>query len=95
MRHCLAESTRINGGHIGFFIHPSYRRKGYGKQALTLALVELKKLGEPKALVTVYPENIASIRIVEANDGQLEDTIFDPKTEHEINRYWIKLDPWH
>ena len=93
VRHRLVESTRINGGHIGFFIHPSHRRKGYGKQALALALAELKKLGEPKALITVYPENIASIRIVETNGGQLEDTIFDTRTEHEINRYWIKLEP--
>jgi len=91
VRHRLAESTRINGGHIGFFIHPSQRGKGYGKQALALSLAELKKIGEPKALLTVWPENAASIRIVEANGGKLEDTIFDPRTEHDINRYWIEL----
>ncbi len=93
IRHCLAERTRINGGHIGFFTHPSHRNKGYGKQALALALKELKNLGESKALITVYTENIASISIVEANGGQFKDTIFDPRTEHDINRYWVNLKP--
>ena len=93
VRHRLADSTRVNGGHIGFYIHPSYRGKGLGKRALTLALVELRKFGEIKALITVYPENPTSIRIVEANGGQFEDTIFDPRTEHDINRYWIELEP--
>ncbi|KMQ51721.1 Acetyltransferase [Chitinispirillum alkaliphilum] len=91
VRHYLSESTRINGGHIGFFIHSSHRRKGYGKQALALALDELKKLGETEALVTAYPENLASIKVIEANGGQLENTIFDPRTEHDIARYWIRL----
>ncbi len=91
VRHHLVECTRINGGHIGFFIHPSLRLKGYGKQTLALALVELKKIGESKALITVYPENLASIKVVEANGGKFEDTIFDPRTKHEVNRYWIEL----
>ena len=93
VRHRLVESTRINGGHIGFFIHPSHRRMGYGKQALALALTELKKSGVTKALITVYSENRPSIRIVEANGGQFEDCVVDPRTEHEINRYWIQLEP--
>jgi predicted acetyltransferase len=91
VRHSLVESTRINGGHIGFFIHPSFRRKGYAKQALALALVELKRIGESKALITVYPENVGSIKAIEANKGRLEDTIFDPRTERKVNRYWIEL----
>lgn len=93
VRHRLAESTRINGGHIGFFVHPAQRGKGYGKRALALALAELKDLGEVKALITVYPENAPSIRIVEANGGQHCDTVSDPGTEHQINRYWIELKP--
>ena len=93
LRHRLAESTRINGGHIGFYVNPSHRGKGFGKRALALALAELRKIGELKALVTVHPENAASIRIVEANGGKREDTIFDPRTNHDINRYWIELKP--
>ena len=93
VRHRLVESTRINGGHIGFFIHPAHRGMGYGKHALALALNELKNIGETKALVTVYPENIPSIRIVEAHGGRFEDCVVDPRTDHKINRYWIDLEP--
>ena len=91
LRHRLIESTRINGGHVGFFIHPAHRCLGYGKQALALALYELMKIGVTKALVTVYPENKPSIRIVEENGGQLEDCVEDPRTECKINRYWINI----
>lgn len=91
VRHSLVESTKINGGHIGFFIHPSHRCKGYAKQALSLALVELKNIGESRALITVYPENVGSVKVIEANSGKLEDTIFDPRTKHEVYRYWIEL----
>ncbi len=93
VRHRLVESTRINGGHIGFFIHSAHRGKDYGKQALALALNELKNIGETKALLTVYPENIPSIRIVEANGGRFDDCVVDPRTDHKINRYWIDLEP--
>lgn len=93
VRHRLNENTCINGGHTGFFVHPSHRGKGYGKQALALALTELEKLGVLEVLLTVYPENKASIRIVESNGGQYSDTIFDQRTKHEISRYWIKLKP--
>lgn len=91
VRHRLAASTRINGGHIGFYVHPSHRGKGYGKHALALALSELRRIGESKALITVYPENMPSIKIVEVNGGQFEDTIVDPRTGHNVNRYWIRL----
>ena len=93
VRHRLTERTRINGGHIGFFVHPSHRRKGYGKQLLALSLAELRTMGETEALITVYPENEPSIRIVEANGGQYCDTVFDSRTEHQINRYWVRLKP--
>ena len=93
VRHRLVERTRINGGHIGFFIHHSHRSLGYGKQALRLALDELRKTGVLKALLTVYPNNKPSINIIEANGGQFEDCVVDPMTGHKINRYWIESEP--
>jgi predicted acetyltransferase len=93
VRHILNEQTRINGGHIGFYVHPSQRGNGYGKQVLSLALDELKKIGETEALITVYPQNKASIRIVESNGGKYSDTVFDSRSGHQINRYWVNLKP--
>jgi predicted acetyltransferase len=93
VRHRLNENTHISGGHIGFFVHPSHRGKGYGKQALALALTELEKIGVLEVLLTVYPENKESKRIVESNGGRYSDTVFDQRTKHEISRYWINLKP--
>src|SRR3989344_127601 len=44
IRHKLTENLRKVGGHIGYHIRPSERRKGYGKQALKMILHYAKKL---------------------------------------------------
>lgn len=40
LRHHLTESLRIEGGHIGYGIRPSERKKGYGTKLLELTLLE-------------------------------------------------------
>lgn len=91
IRHHLTARTRISGGHIGYYIHGDHRGKGFGKAALALALEELKRWGEPKALITIYPENVASIKVAEANGADYADTVHDPEANQAINRYWIPL----
>ena len=79
------------GGHIGYGILPSERKKGYGKLILKLSLEECKKLGINKVLVTCVDSNIGSKKIIEANGGILENKIFfEPENEY-ICRYYIKL----
>lgn len=91
VRHRLNRKTRRNGGHIGFYIHPGHRRRGHATRALGLALEELRRIGVCRALLTVFPENAASIRVVEANGGRYEDTASDPETGRPVNRYWVDL----
>jgi hypothetical protein len=67
IRHYLHENLLIGGGHIGYFVRSDKCGNGYGKEVLRLALQELNKLGEPRALVTVHVDNIVSIRFIEAN----------------------------
>ena len=58
--------------------------------------LEKVSLNAPKGLqdfLAVLGENEPSIRIVEANGGQYCDTVFDSRTEHQINRYWVRLKP--
>ncbi|MEE8356604.1 MAG: GNAT family N-acetyltransferase [Anaerolineales bacterium] len=93
VRHYLNANLRIHGGHIGYFISSDQRGKGYGKQALALALVELRKLGETRVLITINPENIPSLRVVEANGGQYHDMSSDPETGLKVKRYWIRMKP--
>ena len=60
------------GGHIGYSIRPSYRRRGYGRRILQLALEKCSDLGMERVLVTCDEDNTASQRIIEANGGVFE-----------------------
>jgi len=90
MRHYLNDRLREHGGHIGYFIMREQRGRGYGRAALRQALIELGKLGEERALLTVDLDNQASIRVIEANGGRLEDIGTDEQGK-KFGRYWIAL----
>src|SRR6185295_6761440 len=52
IRHTLNPRLEKLGGHIGYEIRPTMRRRGYGTLILSLALPETLKLGIRRALVT-------------------------------------------
>ncbi len=87
IRHELTDRLMQEGGHIGFGIRPGYRRRGYATKILELSLVETKKLGIDKVLVTCDKPNIASGKTILKNGGMLW-------KEHEFEGvvkqlYWI------
>lgn len=89
LRHTLNDFLKEIGGHIGYYIRPSARGKGYGTKILELALLEAKKIGLQKVLVSCDEDNIASKRVIEKNNGQLlGKAINDGKP---ILRFWIDL----
>ena len=73
VRHELTEMLREIGGHIGYDVRPSYRRRGHGTEMLRQALPIARRLGIDPALVTCDVDNIGSRRVIEANGGRLED----------------------
>jgi len=81
----------VRDGHIGYMIHPSERRKGYGTRILALALDEARRLGLERVLITCSPDNIGSARIIEKNGGIKDTDGVDPETGHATSRYWIEL----
>ncbi len=88
VRHELNDRLRQVGGHIGYSIRPSKRRRGYGSHILRLVLPEAKQLGINPALLTCDDDNTASWKIIEANGGKLENKIeLDGKL---IRRYWLE-----
>lgn len=91
IRHKLNPFLEREGGHIGYEIRPSERRKGYGKTILALSLEKAKELGIKQVLVTCDDDNIASVRIIEKNGGQLADKIKAEDSEVLTRRYWINL----
>ena len=89
LRHYLNDSLMKSGGHIGYSIVPSQRKKGYGTKILNLLLEKAKNKDIDKVLVTCLENNIGSARVIENNGGKLENKIkVDDKT---ICRYWIDL----
>lgn len=70
IRHYLNDRLRLRGGHIGYGVPPSQRGKGYATQMLALALIEARRLGVEDALLTIYPDNEASRKVILNNGGQ-------------------------
>lgn len=73
LRHRLNEHLSETGGHIGYDIRPSARRKGHGTAMLAAVLPRAAALGIDKALITCDAQNTASRKVIEANGGVLED----------------------
>ena len=89
LRHQLNDFLYKRGGNIGYGVLPDYRFNGYGREMLLKALVEAKKLGLLKVLLTCDKSNIGSIRTIESNGGVLENQI-DSESILPL-RYWIDL----
>jgi predicted acetyltransferase len=90
LRHYLNERLKDDGGHIGYYVRRDERNRGYGKEILRQALTELRKIGEERALLTVNLDNIASIKVIEANGGVFESEGQEPDGKR-FGRYWIEL----
>lgn len=77
------------GGHIGYSIRPSERRKGYGKEMLRQNLQNCLERGLTKILITCDWDKAASEKTILANGGVFEKEIcVDGRT---LKRYWIEL----
>ena len=79
------------GGHIGYSIAPSERHKGYGTIILKYGLKQAKEFQLNKILITCDDDNIGSAKVIENNNGTLENTFFDEFSKKDIRRYWIDL----
>lgn len=89
MRHCLTDSLLVSGGHIGFYVRKDRRGQGYASQGIRLALAELQKLGESRALLTVNADNPASIHVIESIGGRPDQA--ERGGDSGMQRYWVEL----
>lgn len=87
----LNEAMLRFGGHIGYGIRPSERRKGYNKINLYLALKEAKKLGLECVMIDCAADNVASDKTIRALGGVLERCERDPSDGEMTNVYWIDI----
>ena len=90
IRHYLNEYLLKEGGHIGDGIRPSERRKGYATEMIRLALIECRKLGIDRVLMTCDKDNVGSAKSIIKNGGVLENEFVNSEGVIE-QRYWLPV----
>lgn len=91
IRHKLTGALMNIGGHIGYGVRPSERRKGYAVRMLALALDEARIIGIERALVTCHSTNTGSEKTILKNGG-MADAPYTDTNGAVIKRFWISLD---
>ncbi len=85
LRHVLNEWLLAEGGHIGYAVRPTARRRGVASRALALMLEECRGRGINPVLLICDNDNVGSARTIEANGGVLENVRDDRR------RYWVTV----
>lgn len=79
VRHYLNEYLEKFGGHIGYSIRPSERKKGYGSKVLELLIKQANDMDIEKILITCNVNNMGSKKVIENNNGkfinQIDETL--------------------
>ena len=88
----LSEKMLKFGGHIGYGIRPTERRKGYNKIQLYLVLLEAQKLNLDKVMLDCSIDNLGSDKTIKALGGILERSELDESDNTMTNVYWINVD---
>lgn len=83
IRHRLTSILLGSGGHIGYDMRPSARRRGHATAMLRAALPVARDLGIESALLTCDVTNLASRKVIEACGGVLEDE------RDGLFRFWV------
>lgn len=99
IRLVLNEHLKEHGGHIGYSIRPTERRKGYNKVNLYLGLLFCQEHGIDEVLLDCDKDNLGSAKTMQALGGVLVREYYEDKEYHcvvqdyvidfnkEINKY--------
>lgn len=91
IRHCLGTPFLVKvGGHIGYGVRPSERRKGYATAILGMALDHARTLGLPRVMLSCYGDNAGSRRTILRWGGKREREFVHTDGKM-IEVYWIDL----
>ena len=80
-----------NGGHIGFDVAPSERRKGYGHLALSVALREARRIGLGRVLLYTAEDNAPSRATIQRAGGELDGISFSEFWQERLYSYWLAV----
>ncbi len=88
IRHALNDFLFNVGGHIGYGVRPTFRRRGFATEILRQSLELISELGVTEVLVTCDDDNVGSYKVIESQGGVLENRVeFEGSLKR---RYWIR-----
>lgn len=90
LRRCLSPLLHRDGGHIGYAVRPTARRRGHASEILRQTLGEARRIGIARALLTVASTNLPSLRVVEKNGGVFDAETVSHRDGATMHRYWIE-----
>lgn len=91
VRHYFNDYLSRFGGHIGYSVRPTERKKGYAKQMLSGVLPYCRKIGLDKILITCNEDNTASEKTIISCGGVYESTLYEPNEDVNLKRFWIDI----
>lgn len=86
----IRHKETVADGNIRYDISPIYRNKGYGTIILKLALEKAKEIGLKDIIVTCALTSIASKKVIEKNNGNLLEIVYDSDENQELYKYKIE-----
>ena len=87
----LNEYLRNFGGHIGYSVRPTERKKGYNKINLYLVLQVAQVHGLEKVLITCADSNEGSKKTILSLGGKFEKNNYDESDNETMELYWIDV----
>lgn len=85
----LTPELEEEGGHIGYDVRPSMRRRGYGTALLRMMLVKAREQGIERVRITCDDDNLGSIQVIERNGGLIAGRSISKESGKLIRQYWI------
>ena len=90
IRLALNDFLRSEGGHIGYAVRPTERRRHYGTEMLAAALRVCDVIGIKEVLVSCDKSNAASAGVIRNCGGVLKHEIYSETYNETLQMYVIK-----
>ena len=90
LRLALNDFLRTEGGHIGYCVRPTERRKHYATEMLEKALEIYDTMRIKEVLLTCDKDNEASAGVIKNCGGELIEELYSETFQSEIQRYVIR-----